>query len=243
MKKTVLVLLTITAIIITACAGPKGISENEKLRLELKKWESFDSQGVVELSYKGLAIRKMFIASKNGNELRFDIIDGGLIGSKAEPLLSVYVADYVSLKSPFIPMLEYLDISQTIPMESLTLSANVDSLISLYEQKIIKDKKLELNGVVISFSKDYLLDSLLDTQSNTKIKALYSSNGKLTELIITSIDDIGIRMSFDKIDYIQPHIVPLPKAEPSSLENIMQDLNNISIDSLLRDYLQYKKER
>jgi hypothetical protein len=242
MKKIFLILLTITAII-TACAGPKNISEEQKLRLELKKWESFDSQGVVELSYKGLAIRKMFIASKNGNELRFDIIDGGLMGSKAEPLMSVYVADYVSIRSPFIPMLESLDISQAIPMESLTLSTNVDSLVTHYAQKIIKDKKIELNGVVISFSKNYLLDTVLDSKSNTKIKALYTGNSKLSELYITSNDDISIRLSFDKIEYIQPHIVPLPKAEPSSLENIIQDLNKISIDSLLRDYLQYRKEK
>ena len=42
MKKALIAVLIITAIIISACAAPKGKSEEEKLRQQLKKWEYFD---------------------------------------------------------------------------------------------------------------------------------------------------------------------------------------------------------
>ncbi len=242
MKKALIAVLIITAIIISACAAPKGKSEEEKLRQQLKKWENFDSQGIAEVSYKGLAIRKMFSAAKRGREIRFDIIDGGLLGSAAEPLLTIYIGNYVAVKSPFLPMLELLDFSSAIPEESLSLSANADSLVSVYGERIIKDKKLQLKGVTINFNKDYLLDNVSDSLSATELKALYSSKGDLSELLIKSQDNISLRLSFDKIEYIQPQIRPLPKSELPFSENALKELNNLNLESLLKDFLQYKKE-
>ena len=243
MKKALIAVLIITAIIISACAAPKGKSEEEKLRQQLKKWENFDSQGIAEVSYKGLAIRKMFNAAKRGSEIRFDLIDGGLLGSAAEPLLTIYISNYVAVKSPFLPMLELSDFSSAIPEESLSLSANADSLVSVYGERIIKDKKLQLKGVTINFNKDYLLDNVSDSLSATELKALYSSKGDLSELLIKSQDNISLRLSFDKIEYIQPQIRPLPKAELPFSENALKELNNLNLESLLKDFLQYKKKR
>ncbi len=209
MKKALISVLIISAIIISACAGPKDKSEEEKLRQQLKKWESFDSEGIAEVSYKSLAIRKMFSAAKNGSELRFDLFDGGLLGSAGEPLLTMYLGDYVAVKSPFIPMLELLDLTPSAPLQSLKLSANADSLVAFYGERIIRDKK----------------------------------KGDLSELVVTSIDNISLRMSFDKIEYVQPQIIPLPKPELSFSEDALKGLNNLNLESLLKDFLQYKKER
>ncbi|HPL51576.1 MAG TPA: hypothetical protein PLW08_02870 [Candidatus Cloacimonas acidaminovorans] len=243
MKKALISVLIISAIIISACAGPKDKSEEEKLRQQLKKWESFDSEGIAEVSYKSLAIRKMFSAAKNGSELRFDLFDGGLLGSAGEPLLTMYLGDYVAVKSPFIPMLELLDLTPSAPLQSLKLSANADSLVAFYGERIIRDKKLELNGVTINFNKDYLLDSVWEQENKTQMKALYNSKGDLSELVVTSIDNISLRMSFDKIEYVQPQIIPLPKPELSFSEDALKGLNNLNLESLLKDFLQYKKER
>ncbi len=202
MKKALISVLIISAIIISACAGPKDKSEEEKLRQQLKKWESFDSEGIAEVSYKSLAIRKMFSAAKNGSELRFDLFDGGLLGSAGEPLLTMYLRDYVALKSPFIPMLELLDLTPSAPLQSLKLSANADSLVALYGERIIRDKKLELNGVTINFNKDYLLATFRRKKTRPGFK-LYTIAGDLSELVVTSIDNIAARMSFDKIEYVQ----------------------------------------
>ena len=242
MKKALIAVLIITAIIISACAAPKGKSEEEKLRQQLKKWESFDSQGIAEVSYKSLAIRKMFSAAKIGSQLRFDLFDGGLLGSAGEPLLTMYLGDYVAVKSPFIPMLELMDFTQAAPLQSLKLSANTDSLIALYGERIIKNKKLELNGVTINFNEDYLLDSISEKENQTRIQALYNSRGDLSELVVTSIDNIALRMSFDKIEYVQPQIIPLPKPELSFTEDTLKGLNNLNLESLLKEFLQYKKE-
>lgn len=240
MKKIVLALFTIVAILFTACAGPKRISEEDKLRQELQKWEYFKSQGVIELSYKGFAIRKMFSASKNGNQFRFDVLEGGLLGSSAEPLMSMYVADYVAFKSPFIPLLQNLNLSQDIPIESLSI-CNPDSIVALYGQEIIKNKKLILNEVTVNFSKNYLLESISDAKSGLILKALYNGSGKLSGLNISSMDNISIRMSFDKIEYEKPQIIPLPK--PAASENSLPDFKDKSIESLLKSFLQYKLEQ
>ncbi len=52
-------------------------------------------------------------------------------------------------------------------------------------------RKLELNGVTINFNKDYLLDSVWELENKTQMKALYNSKGDLSELVVTSIDNIS----------------------------------------------------
>jgi len=235
-----IIITLLFVILLSSCAGPKGISEREKLHRELLKWESFDSQGVVEISIMGLAMRKMFSAAKNQRQMRFDIFDGGIMGAGAKPLISLYLGDYITLKSPYMPMLEMLSLGDNIPVASLNLFGSADSLAAKYGQGIIKDKRVEIDSVAISFLPDYRLDKVIDLKSKTEIKANYSNNGKLQELAIKGTDNLSVRLIFDKIDYTPPQIVPLPKSASHVWPGALKGFDGLDLKSLLKEYLNKK---
>lgn len=242
MLKHCLIAVLAMLILLSACAGPKGVSEEARLLKELKKWESFDSQGVVEVSYMGLALRKMFSISKNRGQLRFDILEGGVMGAGAQPLMSFYLGDYVSFKSPYIPMLELLDVSDYLPLESLALFSSADSLASRYGTQIIKAKQLEIDGVNLSFSPDYKLDKVFDPQTKMELKTLYNSSGKLSELSLKGTDNLSLKFSFDKLEYVQPSIVPLPAPQPNLLSGALKNFGELDLKALLKQFLQGNPE-
>jgi hypothetical protein len=240
MNKILIVSVLLLALLLSACAGPQKISEQEKLRNELLKWESFDSQGVVEISMMGLAMRKMFSAAKNRQELRFDIFDGGIMGAGAQPLISLYVGEYVSLKSPYMPMLELLNLGDSIPQRSLNLFGSADSLVSKFGKDIIADKKLEIESVTVSFLADYQLDKVYDPKSKTELKAVYGTNNKLQELNIKGSNNLSIKLIYDKIDYTPPQITPLPKAVYPAIPQALKGLEGLDLKALLKEYLNQK---
>ncbi len=242
MLKHCLIVVLAMLLLLSACAGPRGASAETKLRNELQKWESFDSQGVIEVSYMGLALRKMFSLSKNQGQLRFDILEGGVMGAGAQPLMSFYLGDYVSFKSPYLPMLELLNVTDYLPLESLALFSSADSLVTRYGAKIIKTKLLEIDGVNINFSPDYKLDKVFDPKTKLELKPLYNSSGKLSELSLRGTDNLSLKFSFDKLDYGQPNIVPLPAPQPNLLTGALKNLGELDLKALLKQFLQNKPE-
>ncbi|MDD2228893.1 MAG: hypothetical protein PHY48_05745 [Candidatus Cloacimonetes bacterium] len=228
--------LILLSLILSACAAPKAEQEQSKLRSELKKWESFDSQGIVEISYMGLSLRKMFVASKNHEQLRLDIIDGGIMGAGAQPLISFYTGDYIALSSPFMPILEQLNPTDLIPSQSLLLFANTDSLFSLYGEEIMRSKKLEVDSLRISFLSDYRLDKVYDPKSLSEMKVSYGSNKKLAELEMTAAGNMSVKLIFDEIKYIEPQIIPLPKPQPGN----SKPFEGLNLKQLLKDFTNTK---
>lgn len=233
-------LLLIALLVISACAGPKAETERQKLRSELLKWESFDSQGVIEISFMGLAMRKMFSAAKNQEQLRLDILEGGVMGAGAQPLMSFYLGDYVSFKSPYLPMLELLNISDQLPLKSISLFSSADSLLARYGKEIIANKKLTIDQVSINFKPDYKLDTVFDPATKMELKALYGSGGKLSELHLKGTDNLSLKLSFDTLDYTKPQIVPLSQAAPNLLSESLKGLQDLDLKELLKQFLQNK---
>jgi hypothetical protein len=241
LKRTYVSLIVIV-LLLASCAGPKVISEEQKLKNELTKWESFDSEGVIEISYLGLAMRKMFSLSKNRDQMRFDIIDGGVMGAGAQPLMSFYLGDYISFKSPYLPMLELLDVSSMIPLDGMAIFSNTDSLVASYGQQIIKNKQLEIAGINLIFKPDYKLDKLFDPRTKMELRPLYSSSGKLSELNLRGADNLSLKLSFDKLEYAQPQIIALPKPKPNVLADTLKGIDSLDLKTLLKEMIQSKQD-
>jgi hypothetical protein len=72
-------------LVISGCSTNLGISEEAKLKRELRKFEQFSGSGVVELSVFGMSLHKNFALAKSMDQMRFDMIDGGVFGTA--PLL------------------------------------------------------------------------------------------------------------------------------------------------------------
>ena len=240
MNKVLLGLLAVVILLLCACAGPRQVSKDAMLRAELAKWESFDSQGVVEISYMGLALRKMFVAKKNHGELRIDILDGGVMGAGAAPLLSFYSGEYVAFKSPFLPLLEAFDLSGMLPTEGLNLFSSADELFNAYGKQIINDQYLEVKGVRITFSKKFQLTEVFDPQSSSRLVAEYATNGKLQDLILKGPDNLSLHLAFDDISYIEPEISPLPKSTGTDLMGNLMQLQDMNLKQLLKMFLDNK---
>jgi|GEM_PF-253034 len=238
-----LIILLAVILFVSACAGPGKLSRQDRLRSELQKWESFDSQGVVEVSYLGLALRKMFSLSKNHAQLRFDIIEGGVMGAGAQPLLSFYLGDYVAFKSPYIPMLELLNISDYLPLESLSLFSHTDSLVARYGDEIIDQKKLTTDGVTIYFTSDYKLDKVIDPATKMELSATYGSGGKLSEINLKGTDNLSLKFSFDSLEYTEPQITALPRPTKNMITDALTEFQGLDLKALLKQFLQNKQER
>lgn len=236
LTKVLILHILLSIMLLSGCAGPRPSDKQKLLRQELKKWESFDSHGIAEISYMGLALRKMFFAAKNKDQFRLDILDGGLMGAGAKPLLSFYTGNYTSFASPMLPMLEMLSPNDMIPSNSFGLFAFSDSLMVKYGQSIIATYMLEIDGLKVSFLKDFRLDKVLDTKSNSELKAVYN-NSSLSELEIRGPDDMSIRLIFDEIKYIEPEIVPLPK----STSTFQWDGSEMNLKQLIKDFLRNKR--
>jgi len=230
-------LIMLLAVMLASCSGMRKNSQQELLKNELSKWESFDSQGVVELSVMGLSQRKMFSAAKNHGEIRIDILDGGVMGAGAQPLISFYSGKYLAFKSPYLPMLEAFDLSSMIPVSGLNLFSSADSLIARHGAEIIKTKKLEIDSIRINFNKKYQLTEVNDPRNNSQLTATYSPRGDLQELNFKGPESLAIKLIFDSISYTEPEITPLPKSKGSNLLQGLIPLNEIDLKKLIKDFL------
>lgn len=237
MKNIYTVVLLSALLLLSACAGPRKPSQREILRQELLKWESFDSQGIVEISYMGLSLRKMFSAAKNGGELRLDVFDGGIMGAGAAPLLSFYSGDYVAIKSPYLPMAEFFDPYSLIPVQSLNVFSSADSLLARYGDEIVKNKELLTNEVQINFSPTYRLERIYVPASKSELQASYSKRGNLQQIYLKGMDNMTVKLIFDDFKQVRPEIIPLPRPLPNGKADFLNSLEMLDMKQLLKQFL------
>lgn len=237
LHRAALLMIVITIVLLSACAAPNNRQAEKRLLLELKKWESFDSHGIAEISYKGLSLRKMFNAAKNHDTLRLDIFDGGIMGVTPEPLISIYAGEYIALQSSLLPILEQMNPAMLIPSDGLAMFGNADSLFTKHGAEIIQNRMLQLGEIQISFLVDYRLDSIHDPESNATIQANYNSNRSLSELVFSSAEDIQLKLIFDEVAYIEPEIIALPKPQATDYDKTANPFQNMDLKHILQNFI------
>jgi hypothetical protein len=222
-------------LLVGACSGPKPQDQRLKLRSELLKWESFDGQGIVEISYMGLSLRKMFNVQKNKGVIRLDVFDGGIMGAGAQPLVSIFVGDYLAFQS-VLPLLDSFDPFGTMPLEGLDIFANADSMLARYGNQIIDNKALTEDNLQVQFDKGYHLQRLYIPESNTELLASYSNKGSLQVITMRGMENMAVKLIFDSISYTPPQIVSLPK--PTKPANTLPtDIKELDMKNMLKDYI------
>jgi hypothetical protein len=207
--------LCLLSIILSSCAGLR-LTEEQKLLRELRKWENFSGNGIIELSAMGLSLRKPFSFSKSMAELRLDVIEGGIFGAGASPLLTMYVGEYLAVNAPIMPALELLNLKDKVPAGALALFASSDYIINNYGAEIIANKAIVRDSLSVNFKKNYQLESVVDRSSGTSIAARYTKRGDLDTIEIKTNMPVSARLIFDSVDYSRPQIVPLPPKPDAS---------------------------
>jgi len=203
-------------IVLSSCAGGLGLTEEQKLERELKKWESFSGSGIIEVSALGMSLRKPFNIAKSMKQMRLDVIDGGVFGANASPLMSMYLGDYLAVNAPIMPALEMLNLKDKIPEAAIALFSSTDYLMQKYGAEIIANKAIVRDDLKVNFKKNYQLDSVVDAKSGATLVAAYTARGALDALEIKSGKMISAKLIFDTVDYSTPEIIPLPQKEQAA---------------------------
>ncbi|MDZ4183116.1 MAG: hypothetical protein U1B83_09585 [Candidatus Cloacimonadaceae bacterium] len=217
MRYRIFIILALVGLILAGCAANKPIDHKARLRAEMLRWENFSSEGIVQVSYMGISLRKMFVLSKTRDELRFDVLDGGAMAMQSKPMLSAYMGEYISIQSPFAPQLEKLS-GAVIKQNPLGYFASLDSLINVYSDEIVANRKIDAgSGIEIFFDQNLRVSRVTDTQSKSGVQISYLSNGNPDKLMINLDAKTSMELLFDKIRYGNAEIVPLPRPEPNTI--------------------------
>ncbi len=237
MKRLFIVGLGVISLILASCAGGLGLSEEQKLLRELKKWESFSGSGVIELSAMGLSLRKPFNLSKSMKQMRLDVIEGGVFGTGASPLLSMYLGDYLAVNAPVMPALEMLNLKDKIPAGALAIFASADYVMEQYGAEIIAEKAIVRDDLSVQFNpKNYHIEAVSDAKSGTELLATYTSRGNLDTMEIKTGMPISAKLIFDQIEYTRPEIIPLPQKEATQ-QNLMDLLQGGGMMDMLKQLM------
>ncbi len=232
MNRILLASLIMISILLASCSGLRP-SDEDLLRAELKRWESFEGNGIAEISALGFSLRKPFVIAKSVEEMRMDLIEGGLLGASGSPLMSVYLGRYFAMKSLAMPILEKLNLQDKIPEGTQALFATSDYLFDKYGAEIIREKAVTRDSLSVKFSDKYRLESVIDSNSGTRIDLSYTRSAELDEIAIRAAQGVSMRLIFDEITYSRPQITPLPKGEPGG-QNLMELFQGVDMMKLFQ---------
>jgi len=232
MKRTMILALVLFGMILASCSALKP-SDEAQLRAELKRWESFEGSGIVEISAYGFSLRKPFVIAKSMQEMRMDVIEGGIFGATGSPLISLYLGQYFSMNSPAMPILEALNLKDKIPAGAIALFNSSDYIFDRYGEEIMREKAIHRDSLSVIFKSNYQLEEVTDRKSGARLRARYSSRGDLDELEFSAPQGVSAKLIFDDISYQRPQIIPLPET-PAGEQNLMDLLQEGGLFQLLQ---------
>ncbi len=185
--------------------------DSAELRTELAKLRALRAEGIIQINYNLLSMRQSFVFAKNASELRLDIIQGGVMGMQAQPLLSVYLGDYLAIKSPIMPQLEDLDLQGMIPGSPGNILSELENLILQHEDEILRNREVSVSGVTFKFNKNYQLSEVRDAKEKIEITISYNRKNDIDILSLRQGGKELFALMVDSITYGNTEIVPLAR--------------------------------
>jgi len=125
---------------------------SEKLLYKtLQNWQEFQFEGIIEVNYNNLALRKNIMIRKNLASFRIDIFDTGIMGLNPKPYFSMYMDSVVVVRPPFS---EDVLTSSEAGLKDFELASCLFELNKLetYKSTIIHSQKIDLSNLKIYFS-------------------------------------------------------------------------------------------
>ncbi len=197
--RALILLLVILALV--SCSVNKTKADSTALRTELAKLRSFRAEGIIKISYSLLSIRQNFVVVKNDSAMRLDVIQGGIMGMQAQPILSLYLGEYLELKSSVMPQLEELDLQKMIPGSPALILNQLEYLVLEHEAEILAKRELIQNGMTFSFNQNYQLTSIIDPKERLEINFSYDRKRDLDTVIVKHKGKELLSLMVDTISY------------------------------------------
>jgi hypothetical protein len=200
-------------ILASSCASFRPLDKASLLKAELEKWENFSSDGIFQASHEGFTLRKIYILNKTKDELRLDVVDGGVFGINPNPLISVYLGDYLAITSPTMPQLEVFAALLPDPGDYLKPLGRPDSLFAAHGREIMDTGKLALEGIELAFSENMQLDNLTKPGSGIRMDISYTKHGIPDKVRIVMDENTSLELLVDNISYGKAELETLPPNE------------------------------
>jgi hypothetical protein len=215
MQKKILrnnLLILILLFLIASCSIISQLSQDQKEKLlteNLGKLSKFKLEGLIEVNYKAFSFRKNIIIKKNGNILRLDIFDSGLMGLAPAPFMSAYLDTSLVLKLPGNEELSEISAEKLQKeLHLLDYIRNIEQLLQ-FKADIISDNHLQLESINIFFSEAMQIREISQAEKDYKIELIYDE--ELSEIFFSHKGKIAAHILIDKILFSEVNINVLNK--------------------------------
>ncbi len=184
MRKIIIVLFV--SMLLTACSTFIELTHQDKeslVRQNLEYLNAFQGSGILEVSFKGLSLKKEFLIKKNPSSLRLDILDSGIFALLPSPFASLYIKDRVLITNYGKGLFPDMIIDKLPLAEFLDLSSLPQGIID----EIVKNRKFSISIVEFNFDETYKLSSIKMNKENIN-------------LIYQGADLVKIKLDSEKAD-------------------------------------------
>jgi hypothetical protein len=230
-------LIILTIILILCFSLPLGSKTTpaKQLKANLDKWQTFQWQGIIQVQSSALSMRKDFVLAKTADALRIDILDSGVMGLGATPLVSLYMKDKAVLSAPTIEQLKGIDLNWFLPPGTVTSLVHFTDSLLIMQKEILSKKKVQTGNTEYTFDKKYRLSGIKSPGTGLKAIITYNNSNQPTKIRFEHAGSQVAEMLINERKYNGISIVPLmPDPNSLNLEEMLQgiDLQGITPDSL-----------
>jgi hypothetical protein len=234
-------LIAITILLLCFCLPLTGkVTPAKQLKANLDKWQAFRWQGIIQVQSSALSLRKNFVLAKTEDALRIDVLDSGVMGLGASPLVSLYMQDTAVLSAPTIEQLKGIDLNWFLPPGTVTSLVHFTDSLFVMQKDILAGKKVTTGKTEYTFDKKFRLSGIKSPGTGLKAIITYNNSNQPTKIRFEYSGSQVAEMLINERKYNGISIVPL-KPDPNSLnlEEMLQglDLQGINPDSLDLDKL------
>lgn len=231
MRKLLLItLIMLIGMNLSLFAKAKAVKQLEK---NLQLWEQFRWQGILQVQSSAFSIRKNFVLAKNHEAIRLDVLDGGVIGLQAKPIVTLYIKDSIQFEAPTIKELVGVDLNWFVPKPMIQTLLTFSDSLKTKQQEITANKKITTAKTVFSFDKRHRLTTITNKNSGFEATVIYNRKDQPTKIQIKYRGSQAAELLINEREYKDIEIVPL--VTDGTGINLEEMLNNIPLDELQFD--------
>jgi hypothetical protein len=214
-------------------------SSAKQLAANLDKWKSFRWEGIIQVQSSALSLRKNFVLAKTEDALRLDVLDSGVMGLSAQPIVSLYLKDTAILSAPTIEQLQGIDLNWFLPPGTVSSLVHFTDSLLVLQKDILSKKKVQAGKTEYTFDKNYRLSGINSPATGLNAVIHYNNSGQPTKITIGHSGNQVAEMLVNERRYKDITIIPL-STDPNSL-NLEEMLKGLDLQSLNPDSLDVNK--
>jgi hypothetical protein len=221
-KLLIITLIMLMSMSLSLYAKTKAVKQLEQ---NLQQWEQFRWQGILQVQSSAFSIRKNFVLSKNSEALRLDVLDSGVMGLQAKPLVTLYIKDSIQFEAPTIKELIGIDLNWFVPKSMVQTMLNFTDSLKTKEQEIISTKKVTTDKTVFTFDKKLRLTTVANKASGFEAHIIYNRHNQPTKMHIKHRGSQVAELLINERIFKNIEIEPLKTSSQGiDLEEFLQDI-------------------